>query len=270
MEFIQLKYFQALAETGKIVSVAKMMFVTPPAISLAISQLERELGADTLLFQYGAAKNALIESLSEGPMHITVVATETHLLADLFAAFSSAHPECTVSLISSDSCNIARGAFKRHCSFLITTEDNVSSAQLENYDHVGLFESLPIALVAEDHPLAEQKSVSTEDLMAYPLVHSKSYPDFCSRLAALFDGEMPAIRSCSHVICRNLAKQNGTVVLTTANFKSDFSGLAGIPLETPGIWWRTHLYWRKNRTMTPAEKLFLEFLSEYYDFTLTE
>ena len=293
MEFIQLKYFQAVAETGKIVTAAKMMFVTPPAISLAISQLERELETelfsrvgnrlvlnrqgeillshvDTLLFQYGAAKKALMESLSEGPMHITIVATETHLLADMLAAFSSAHPECSVSLIPSDSGNIARGAFKRHSSFLITTEENVLSSQLENYKHVSLFEALPVALVAEDHPLAGMGSVSAAELLKYSLVHSKSYPDYCSKISTFFDGEVPTIRSCGHVVCRMLAKQNQAVILTTANFKSDFDGLVSIPLETPGIWWRTHLYWRKNRAMTPAEALLFEFMSEYYDFVADE
>ena len=44
MEITQLKYFMAVAKTGKIVIAADSLFVTPPAISTSIAQLEKELG----------------------------------------------------------------------------------------------------------------------------------------------------------------------------------------------------------------------------------
>ena len=44
MEITQLRYFMAVAKTGKIVTAADNLFVTPPAISTSIAQLERELG----------------------------------------------------------------------------------------------------------------------------------------------------------------------------------------------------------------------------------
>ena len=44
MKMIQLEYFRAVAETGKVVEAAKLMHVTPSAISIAIDKLEKELG----------------------------------------------------------------------------------------------------------------------------------------------------------------------------------------------------------------------------------
>lgn len=44
MKMLQLLYFQSVAETGKMIDAAKEMHVTPAAISIAISNLEKELG----------------------------------------------------------------------------------------------------------------------------------------------------------------------------------------------------------------------------------
>ena len=44
MKMIQLEYFKAVAETGRMNLAAKKMCVTPSAISIAIEKLEHELG----------------------------------------------------------------------------------------------------------------------------------------------------------------------------------------------------------------------------------
>ena len=44
MKLSQLKYFKAVAETGKISIAAKSLYVSPPALSIAIANLETELG----------------------------------------------------------------------------------------------------------------------------------------------------------------------------------------------------------------------------------
>jgi DNA-binding transcriptional LysR family regulator len=44
MKMIQLQYFKAVAETNKMTEAARAMCVTPSAISIAIANLEKELG----------------------------------------------------------------------------------------------------------------------------------------------------------------------------------------------------------------------------------
>ena len=51
MELLQLKYFKTVAETQKISAAAQALFVSAPALSTAISRLEKELG------QYRSGKN---------------------------------------------------------------------------------------------------------------------------------------------------------------------------------------------------------------------
>lgn len=44
MKIEQLQYFKAVAETNNMTEAARKMYVTPAAISIAISKLEQELG----------------------------------------------------------------------------------------------------------------------------------------------------------------------------------------------------------------------------------
>ena len=45
MELQQIRYFKALAETGNLTKTADRLHITPPTLSISISRLEEELGA---------------------------------------------------------------------------------------------------------------------------------------------------------------------------------------------------------------------------------
>lgn len=59
MKLSQLLYFKTVAETGKISLAAKKLFVTAPALSIAIANLEKELGVN--LFDRGNNRIVLNE-----------------------------------------------------------------------------------------------------------------------------------------------------------------------------------------------------------------
>lgn len=46
MKMTQLLYFKTVAETGKISAAAKKLYVTAPAVSIAVANLEKELGVE--------------------------------------------------------------------------------------------------------------------------------------------------------------------------------------------------------------------------------
>lgn len=46
MKMTQLLYFKTVAEAGKISAAAKKLYVTAPAVSIAIANLEKELGVE--------------------------------------------------------------------------------------------------------------------------------------------------------------------------------------------------------------------------------
>lgn len=295
MEFIQLKYFQAVAKSGKIVTAAKSMFVTPPAISSAIAQLEKELGTplfsrvgnrlvlnnqgeillqhtNIILFNFGAAKSAVLESLPEGPMHISVSATESHLFSDLIVAFSVKYPDHTITLNATNGEGLFKGAFQYRYAFLMTTENNISPALREECHCVRLFEDRPAIMVHKDHPLANHPVVRLADLKGYSLVHPRSYPDYCSKILSFYEEsglEAPIIRQYSHLVCQTLVAQHNTVALTTLRSKSSTTDkFVYIPLEAPDMHWNTLLCWRKNRELSTAEKTLISFMADFYGFQI--
>lgn len=296
MEFIQLKYFQAVAKTGKIVTAAKSMFVTPPAISSAIAQLERELGTplfsrvgnrltlnqqgeillrhtNIILFNFGAAKAAILESLPEGPMHISVAATQTHLLSDLVTAFSVKYPNHTITLNATNGEGLFKGAFQYRYAFLLTAESQALASLPEECHKLRLFEDRPAIMVQKGHPLADKQIVSLNDLEDYTLIHSKSYPDYFSLILSLYEDlglPQPVIRTYSHLVCQTLVMQSQTVCMTTTRSATTSDKFALIPLEAPDIFWNTYIYWRKGREINEAERTFLQFTSKFYNITLPD
>ena len=57
MKMMQLKYFKTIAETGTMAGAARALGVTPPALSIAISNLEKELGVT--LFEHSCNRIVL-------------------------------------------------------------------------------------------------------------------------------------------------------------------------------------------------------------------
>ena len=295
LEFIQLKYFQAVAKTGKIVTAAKSMFVTPPAISSAISQLEKELGTplfsrvgnrlvlnkqgeillqhtNIILFNFGAAKSAVLESLPEGPMHISVAATESHLFSDLIVNFSVEYPDYTLTLNATNGEGLFKGAFQYRYAFLMTTENNISPALREECHCIRLFEDHPAIMVHKDHPLANRSVVRIADLKDYTLIHPRSYPDYNSKIFSFYEEsglDVPIIRQYSHLVCQTLVLQHNTISLTTLRSKMPISDkFVYIPLEAPDMQWNTFLCWRKNRELSTAENALIAFMSKFYGFQI--
>ena len=78
MKLTQLQYFKTVAETGKISLAAKKLYVSAPALSIAIANLENELGVK--LFD---RTNNRIELNEQGKVYLGYV---NQILSDLNVA----------------------------------------------------------------------------------------------------------------------------------------------------------------------------------------
>lgn len=88
MKLTQLLYFKAVAETGSVSRAAKKLYVTAPAVSIGISNLEKDLGVVlfdrtsnriTLTEQgrsYYESVNKILEDLSEVTNNIRDTSTD--------------------------------------------------------------------------------------------------------------------------------------------------------------------------------------------------
>ena len=94
MKLTQLLYFKEVAEVGKVSLAAKKLFVSPPALSIAISNLEKELGVQ--LFD---RTNNRVELNEQGRAYLRHV---NKILNDLDQAKLAVQAMCPNSKTSED------------------------------------------------------------------------------------------------------------------------------------------------------------------------
>ena len=94
MKINQLYYFKTVAELGKISLAAKKLYVSPPALSIAISNLERDLGVRLfersnnriLLNEQGRAYlefvNQILDDLEEAKQTVVNMTPESERITD--------------------------------------------------------------------------------------------------------------------------------------------------------------------------------------------
>ena len=100
MKLTQLQYFKAVAETGRISLAAKKLFVSAPAVSIAIANLEKELGIK--LFDRSNNKIVLNE---QGKLYLARV---NRILEDLDSANEELQIDRGDDIISAEYCDPRR------------------------------------------------------------------------------------------------------------------------------------------------------------------
>jgi len=193
MELQQLRYFVAVAESGKFTEAANDLHVAQPSVSKQVRKLEAELGAILLerrragvaLTDAGAillpwAKRVLADldgaraevaglaTLERGRLSVGATPSlSTVLLPRVLAAFHAEHPGITLSVVEAGSRDLV---------------DRLAAGDLDlalvilPVPHEELFETTPlireelVLAVAKKHPLARRKTVRVSDLRGVPLV----------------------------------------------------------------------------------------------------
>ena len=291
MEITQLKYFKAVAKTGKVVTAANALFVTPPAVSTSIAQLETELGVqlftrkanrltlnkqgeifldyvDAILGSINDARTEIQESLDNGPQHISVAVTSSNLWIDLIAAFSVEYPNFTLTPGTMANTDLLAGTFSSRFSFILASAGDLAPKLAEECNSIHLFDDYPVVMVHATHPLANEKSVDFSVLSEQRLIWPRTNPRFSERFYQLFRNRnipIPSICTYSYLICQSLVSQNAAVALTTMHAKNScMEDFRFIPLEADGTVWPQYMYWRQDHPLTNAELAFKDFMIEYY------
>lgn len=87
MKMTQLLYFKTVAETGKISIAAKKLYVTAPAVSIAIANLESELGVQ--LFKRCSNRVTLNEQGKAYLQYVNQIFDELKLAKETVQAMNS-------------------------------------------------------------------------------------------------------------------------------------------------------------------------------------
>lgn len=293
MNFSHLQAFQLVAELGNMTRAAEQLNVAQPALSKTIANLEQQFGVplfdrrgrrlelnpcgEVLLKRVKAifneleqAKQELADLAGDDTGHVTVGVTTSQILPNLFATYLSQHPEIKFRLFQvAGRYEIANQLRDGVVDLCITSLPLEYPGEANSVAVQTLMSEKICLAVASDHPLAEQTSVTLDDI-----AHEKfiSYP------------QEDGIREITDRVCQQAGFRPNVV------FESfDSSVIAHLVRDGVGValmsesWWqgatREHLVklpiahdamqrsillsWMDNRYLSPAARNFCEFIGEY-------
>jgi Transcriptional regulator len=189
----QLEYFVAAAEAGTMSSAAEELSVSQSAVSLAIAQLERALGAQLFLRRRakglsltpagvhlrGEARRLLehvgelessVGSLGQeltGRLVIGSFPTLTpFLIPRILQEFPAEHPGVQIDFMDGSAVELQEWLLDGRCEVALTYDLGMSPGVTTTT----LFRAKPHVLVSVDHPLAHQGKVWLRDLADYPAI----------------------------------------------------------------------------------------------------
>lgn len=189
----QLEYFVAVGQAGSIAAASEAVNVSPPSISAAISQLEREFGIALFIRQhaqglsltpggrrfFAEAKLVLeaadglhdlaadIAHAPRGPIGIGCFATLAPLiLAGLRRSFEAAYPEVAVTQAEGDQERLFGMLRRAEIDVAVTYDLEIP----QDVRFLPLLSLPPHVLVAAGHPLATLPEVPLARLIEEPMV----------------------------------------------------------------------------------------------------
>jgi DNA-binding transcriptional LysR family regulator len=206
----QLEYLVAVGDCGSVTIAAERQRVSAPSISVAISQIEAEMGVPLFIRRHAQGMTATAQGKTL-IAHARQVLDQARLMVEAANAMSgTVRGSLTIGCLSTFAQIVMarlRRTFHEACpdvdfhqieAHQMALIDGLREARIDmalTYDLAiptdlafeGLVELPPFALFAEDHPLAGQDSVTPAELAGFPLVlidlpHSADY------FLSLFDG----------------------------------------------------------------------------------
>ncbi len=188
----QLRYFSIIGRELSFRRAAELLFISQPAISLAVKQLEREIGVQLLvrdthsveLTEAGKAwlpriealldqADEVVQGMSEwahgrrGHLRIGyLVGTGSHLLARFLTDYEALHPDITVEAIEFDFSDPTAGLASDKVDVAIIRPP----VELAGIDMVLFEDESWVACLPRRHRFATRESLSITELLDEPII----------------------------------------------------------------------------------------------------
>lgn len=297
MELNSLKFFMNVAEELNFSKAAKKMFVSQPALSYHISNLEKEL--QTKLFTRNGTKIALTEAgnilyqeCKEAFYHLTYAKEAIGKIKLKSNSLRFGFFGWLISMCFSD---YVLPFLSEHADIHATSEqlgwdilDNLflyenldfvfvrklffdGKTNLENLDYISLSKDRFSVLIWSDHPSASRKVLSDlsefDDIpfmeignISSPISHHM-FKTLLSRYN--YHGVIQKISSMETLLSNVSAKNGFSVVPFYDTLKMPFSKVTQIPLTGGNLPSADLLLVWKKSPMTPAKEMYIEYIRDY-------
>ena len=285
MELQQLKYFKTVAECGQINKAAAKLYISSPALSVSISRLEKELGAQLfdrtnnritlnkqgeIFLEYveqvfkslDNAKKDIKESLEDERHSIKIVVTASNLWLKMLSTYSATHPNISVSTVTSNIPRIPLFDMVNDYVFLLADKNDMNMKGLESEF---LFEDRPCAMLPASHPLAGKDEIFLQELSGDTQFLPMADQSLNRRIRRLFEAEKLPLRyanECSHMLCEYMVADNRGVSIGSKFGQHNYPNVRFVPIKNKTDW-EQRIYWSSERKLTPEEEEFKEFVIQF-------
>nr|WP_325180417.1 LysR family transcriptional regulator [uncultured Oscillibacter sp.] len=249
MNYQSLHYFKMVAEMQHYTRAANALYITQPALSKAIRNLEIELGAslfeksgrNVTLTQYGALFYKYVKrSLDEVDKGITAVRHMVELeyntvflsalfsmyaiyLPDKVMRFQQKNPACRFSMEYKYTTAILRDVLQGH-SELGLCSDFETKGEFAPLEKRILYREPVGLIVGKSHPFASREKVRVEELRDQPFIvyiksqlgTNKLISDLCAPYG--FEPDIVAERYNDYGVIGTVASSNGIAIIPTSGF----------------------------------------------------
>jgi LysR family hydrogen peroxide-inducible transcriptional activator len=277
LETHQLRYFLAVAQTGRFTAAAKVCHVSQPSLSIQIAKLESELGgplfertrkggkltargetflprARAILDQMeGAREDAqALSGLTLGRVSLGCMPTTgAHLLPPILTAFRKSHPKIQVQLKEESSPDLARDLEQGEIELAILDEAGL----LPSLDHQKLLiEELLLALPSK-HPLAGKGALSLKQTAEEPFILMKAGHGFRQITLDLYRKaglEPKVVFESGGIETVQAMVAAGLGISLVPHMVAKFPGVAYLKLSQPKAVRTLSLAWRRKILLSPA------------------
>lgn len=288
MTLSQLEYFCAAVRYDGITEAAKKLFVSQPAVSGAIKELEKEFSvklftrnrnrlllteegrrfyerAEALLKEVETAKYQL-QDLGTAPTSLTVGIPPlwgSSFFPDLLHDFNARFPNIRLTFYEYGSAKAATLVQEDELDVALV---NMSHVDPERLNSVCIGHDWFVVAVDPAHPLAGCSSVSLEKLSQVPLVmyNTDSVQNYSitSRFEKLGISPNILIYTSQIYTMKSMVHNNTCASFFYASLLDAHPDLVGISLEPP-IEQKVGLIWRKQKYTPSSTEAFLSFVKEY-------
>lgn len=287
MKIVQLEYFCAVSQCHSITQAAQKLYVTQPAISNAIKELEKEFSVSLFvrsknhmtlttegeLFYQKASE--LLDSVKQTtqqfydlgkqipPIRIGIPPLlSTIFFPDILIDFQKKYPDVPVELFEYGSIRAASLVQDENLDLALV---NLHFYDIDKMNSLLLQTEHLVFCVSRDHPLAKTKELSIEMLENESIIMYNTDSVQNANLTSRFEnaGIKPNIimhASQLYTIERFLRNGNCGAVLYSSLVKN-MSGIKGIPI-TPIIQQEIGIVWKKGKYLNGSVEKFLDFMRE--------
>jgi DNA-binding transcriptional LysR family regulator len=288
--FKQIQTFMEVARLGSVSKAAERLFVTQPAVSMQIKQLEEAFGlalvepmgrnikltdagdvflihATTAMGQFKDLEALMAEhiGLKRGRIDLAVVSTAKYFIPMLLVRFNKLFPGIDVRLHIENREKVL-GMLSRFEVDLVVMGRSPSHIESE----ATAFATNPMAIVAApEHALARRKNVDFTALGAYEFVVREDGSGTRAAMQRLFDDHHTPLKVVMEVPSNETIKQAvmagmGLSFLSMRTVRHELASGRLALLEIQGLpqinhWYVTHL---SSKKLSPAALAFKDFLIE--------